>query len=257
MILIGSIMELKKTEKKDFTSAHQKVIKKIASMASNGLEIHFITGNRKEAVHKLVPTSMGSIKVSHRLTLSLHGKNTLFLHGDIFDFSMRHAHFLSNLGSVGFSLLQSFSEGRKSLLRQIGKAPNPFLTSDKNVNQSDLQQISRFEKKIAKMAIQHQYDHVVCGYSHSPKKEIMETKRGECLYLNSGDWVEHMTALEYSFKRWKLYRYQNDKLASFFMDEELKAMDMKELIAQITQNKKQEKQSQIKNSVEFNSIKHL
>ena len=46
-----------------------------------------------------------------------------------------------------------------------------------------------------------------------------------------------MTALEYSFKRWKLYHYENDKLASFYMDEELKSMDINELIGTITQNK--------------------
>ena len=28
------------------------------------------------------------------------------------------------------------------------------------------------------------------------------------MYLNSGDWVENLTALEYNKKRWKLYRYE-------------------------------------------------
>tara|TARA_R110002124_G_scaffold72574_11_gene194220 strand:- start:2162 stop:2329 length:168 start_codon:yes stop_codon:yes gene_type:complete len=34
--------------------------------------------------------------------------------------------------------------------------------------------------------------------------------------LNSGDWVENLTALEYNKKRWKLYHYQE----SNFSDEE-------------------------------------
>ena len=53
-----------------------------------------------------------------------------------------------------------------------------------------------------------------------------------------------MTALEYSFKRWKLYRYENDKLASFYMDEDLKSMDMNELIASITYRKSKETQDE-------------
>jgi phospholipid N-methyltransferase len=28
------------------------------------------------------------------------------------------------------------------------------------------------------------------------------------MYLNSGDWIENLTALEYNKKRWKLYNYK-------------------------------------------------
>lgn len=28
------------------------------------------------------------------------------------------------------------------------------------------------------------------------------------MYLNSGDWVENLTALEYNKKKWRLYYYQ-------------------------------------------------
>ncbi|MDV7398573.1 hypothetical protein RZS08_44625, partial [Arthrospira platensis SPKY1] len=35
-------------------------------------------------------------------------------------------------------------------------------------------------------------------------------KSGTTLYLNSGDWVENLTALEYKKNRWKLYRYDKD-----------------------------------------------
>jgi len=40
--------------------------------------------------------------------------------------------------------------------------------------------------------------------------------------------------LEYSFKRWKVYHYNHDRLSPFFADEDLKEMDMNELIASIT-----------------------
>jgi UDP-2,3-diacylglucosamine pyrophosphatase LpxH len=83
------------------------------------------------------------------------------------------------------------------------------------------------------MAINQHYDHVVCGHSHFPNKRIIETAKEECLYLISGKWVECMTALEYSFKCWKIYRYENYKLASFYTDEELKSKNVNELIATI------------------------
>ena len=33
------------------------------------------------------------------------------------------------------------------------------------------------------------------------------------MYLNSGDWIENLTALEYTDKKWSLYKYANDKIA--------------------------------------------
>ncbi len=252
LILNGDLLDAKGMQNHCFPPAHLKVIKKIFSMASRGSEVYLITGNHNEIFRKLDPPSMGAIKVSNQLTLKLNGKHTLFFHGDIFDFSFRYSHWLLNLGSAGFKLLLTVSELRSKLLRKLGKERTPFLGSDQNENERDQHQISLFEKNVAKMAIEHHYDHVVCGHSHSPKKEVMETKKGECLYLNSGDWVKHMTALEYSFKRWKIYRYENDKLATFYMDEELKAMDMNELIANLTQTKAKESQSDRKTKISEN-----
>jgi len=94
--------------------------------------------------------------------------------------------------------------------------------------------INNFENTAANLAIENDYDYVICGHIHQPKKEVYENKHGRTMYLNSGDWVENLTALEYSFKRWKIYHYNNDKLAPFFMDEDIKNMDMNDIIATIT-----------------------
>lgn len=244
LILNGDILDTRKMKNNYFPPAHLKIIKKIFSLATKGTEVYFITGNHDETFRKFDPIHMGAIKLSNRLTLRLNGKNTLFFHGDIFDISLRYSHWLLQLGSTGFEALLLFSKMRSKLLAKFGKSNTPFISSEQESHQRDPHQISRFEKNVVKMAIDQHYDHVVCGHSHAPKKELFETRKGECLYLNSGDWVEHMTALEYSFKRWKLYRYENDKLASFYMDEELKSMDMNELIATITHKKASEKQSE-------------
>lgn len=86
---------------------------------------------------------------------------------------------------------------------------------------------------MAGYGIANGWDTVICGHTHNPVKEWIETKKGQCLYLNSGDWTEHLTALEYAFKRWKLYRYDEDKLSAFYADEELKSMNVNELLSSI------------------------
>lgn len=252
LILNGDILDTSEMRNNYFPPAHLKVIKKIFSLAAKGTEVYFITGNHDQLFRKFDSIYMGAINVSNRLTLKLNGKNTLFFHGDIFDISLQYSHWLLKLGSTGFHLLLNFSKLRSKVFRKIRKENKPFSSSEKNGDVRDPNLINLFEKNIAKMAIDQHYDHVVCGHSHAPNKRIIETKRGECLYLNSGDWVEHMTALEYSFKRWKLYRYENDKLASFYMDEDLKSMDMHQLIATITHQKTRKKQSDGKGEISDN-----
>ncbi|MDO1511181.1 UDP-2,3-diacylglucosamine diphosphatase [Maribacter confluentis] len=244
LVLNGDILDTKKMENNYFPPAHLKVIKKIFSLAAKGTEVHYITGNHDEPLRKFDPIHMGAIKVSNKLILKLNGKNTLFFHGDIFDISLRYSHWLLHLGSIGFTTLLRFSKLKSRIFKKIGKRNKPFLSTEyQKVRDPNL--IAKFEHNVAHLAIDQHFDHVICGHSHHPKKQVIETKKGSCLYLNSGDWVTHKTALEYSFKRWKLYHYDNDKLASFYMDEELKSMDINELIATITNKadkKKQQKQ---------------
>ena len=203
-------------------------------MASKGTEVFYITGNHDDAFLKFDPFYMSSIKITNRLSIKLNGKNTLFFNGDIFDYSLRYSHWLLSFGSIGFNLALALAKMQSKALDRFGRKKGPVKENEEKDRQCHLAQTSQFEKSVVNMAIDQHYDHVVCGHSHSPKKEIVETEKGDCLYLNSGDWVKNMTALEYSFKRWKLYYYENDKLTSFYRNEKLKSMDVNELIASIT-----------------------
>ena len=67
--------------------------------------------------------------------------------------------------------------------------------------------IDAFETMIAELAIEKKYDSVICGHIHQPQKRIITTDKGNVTYLNSGDWVEHLTALEYRDDDWHIYVY--------------------------------------------------
>jgi UDP-2,3-diacylglucosamine pyrophosphatase LpxH len=68
--------------------------------------------------------------------------------------------------------------------------------------------ISNFEDTAAELAIENAYDFVVCGHIHQPAIRKVKNKKGRTLYLNSGDWVENLTALEYNNQTWKLFSYK-------------------------------------------------
>lgn len=239
LILNGDIVDVWQFSKRYFPAAHMKVLRKIIGMASKGTEVFYITGNHDEMLRKFSGTSMGNLHIVDKLVLPLDGKKAWFFHGDVFDISIQNAKWLAKLGGYGYDLLILCNRCVNWALLKMGRERYSLSKKIKNSVKGALRYISDFEMSGVQIAIENGYDYVVCGHIHHPKKEMHSTKKGECTYLNSGDWVENLTALEYSFKRWKIYKYNQDKLLPFFVDEELKEMDINELIASITAQKEE------------------
>jgi len=234
LVLNGDIIDIWQFNKRYFPASHLKVLRKLIGMASKGTEVYYITGNHDEMLRKFVPTNMGNFKILNKLVLPLDGKKAWIFHGDVFDISIQKAKWLAKLGGYGYDLLILVNSVVNWFLLKMGREKYSLSKRIKNSVKLALKYVNDFEQVAAELAIENGYDYVVCGHIHQPKKEIIENKMGKTMYLNSGDWVEHLTALEYSFKRWRLYHYNHDKLSPFFADEELKEMDMNELIASIT-----------------------
>ncbi|WP_350288535.1 UDP-2,3-diacylglucosamine diphosphatase [uncultured Croceitalea sp.] len=234
LILNGDIIDIWQFKKRYFPPSHLKVLRKIIGMASKGTEVFYITGNHDEMLRKFADTSMGNLKIVNKLVMDLDGKKTWIFHGDVFDVSIKNAKWLAKLGAYGYDLLILINRLINWFLHKLGKEKFSLSKKIKNSVKGAVKYVSDFERTAADLAIEKHYDYVICGHIHQPKKEIYENRYGKTMYLNSGDWVENLTALEYSFKRWKIYHYNHDKLSPFFMDEDLKDMDMNELIASIT-----------------------
>jgi len=69
--------------------------------------------------------------------------------------------------------------------------------------------IDNFEKTASEIAIEQKYDYVICGHIHEAKIQTIYNNSGSVIYMNSGDWVENLTALEYSKREWKLFQYED------------------------------------------------
>lgn len=237
LILNGDIIDIWQFSKNYFPPAHIKVLRKILAMASKGTEVYYITGNHDEALRKFSETAIGNLHIVDKLVLPLGKKSAWFFHGDVFDGSIQKLKWLAKLGGKGYDLLILVNRGLNWVLYKMGKERYSLSQKIKQGVKNAVKYVSNFEKTAVELAIENGYDYVVCGHIHQPKKEAHRTAQGNCTYLNSGDWVEHLTALEYAFKRWKIYNYDEDKLLPFFVDDDIVTMDMQELVAIITQKK--------------------
>ena len=236
LVLNGDIIDIWQFKKRYFPKSHLSVIKKIMDFAANGTKVVYITGNHDEMLRKFTDTEIGNISIVNKLVLNLDGKKAWFFHGDVFDISIQNAKWLAKLGSWGYDILILLNRFFNWCLIHMRKERYSLSKKIKNSVKGAITYIHNFETVATDLAIANGYDYVICGHIHQPKLLIKDTKYGKTTYLNSGDWVENFTALEYQFKRWKIYHYSNDKLSPFFADEDLKDMDVKDLIAAITIN---------------------
>jgi DNA repair exonuclease SbcCD nuclease subunit len=68
--------------------------------------------------------------------------------------------------------------------------------------------IGDFENTALQLAAEQNYDYVICGHIHRAQMRTEEVKGKKITYLNSGDWVESLTALEYKWGQWSIYEYE-------------------------------------------------
>ena len=210
IILNGDIIDIWQFRKSYFPKSHLKIIKKIIDFASKGVQVYYITGNHDEMLRKFSNSSMGNLHVADKLVMELDGKKAWFFHGDVFDASVQHSKWIAKLGGWGYNLLILMNRSVNWTLEKIGKEPYSFSKKIKETVKKAVKFISDFEQTATELAIENDYDFVICGHIHEPKMIRKTNKKGTTFYLNSGDWVENLTALEYNKKRWKLYRYDKD-----------------------------------------------
>lgn len=222
LVLNGDIIDIWQFRKSYFPKTHLKVIQKIISLASKGTRVYYITGNHDEMLRKFSDMNMGNLSLVDKLVLDLDDKKAWIFHGDVFDASVQHSKWIAKLGGLGYDYLILLNRFVNWCLLRLGKEPYSFSKKIKASVKKAVKHISDFEETATELAIEKKYDFVICGHIHEPKMIHKENKNGSTMYLNSGDWVENLTALEYNKKRWKLYRYSE---ANYSEDENLFEME--------------------------------
>ncbi len=210
LVLNGDIIDIWQFRKRYFPKAHLQVIKKIIALATKGTRVYYITGNHDEKMRRFSETKMGNIHILDKLVLNLDGNQAWFFHGDVFDASIQHTKWIAKLGGWGYDLLILFNRFINVCLSKFGKEKYSLSKKIKNSVKGAVRFITNFEKTATDLAIDNEFDFVICGHIHQPVIRKVLNEKGSCIYLNSGDWIENLTSLEYNNEEWTLYHF-NDK----------------------------------------------
>ncbi len=213
LVLNGDIIDIWQFNKRYFPKSHMKVIKHLTSLLTNGTKIYYVTGNHDEMLRKFKGFRLGSFEIVNKIVLNLDNKKAWIFHGDVFDVTMKNSKWLAKLGGVGYDILILINTFVNFISQTLGFSKFSFSKKIKNSVKGAIKFINDFEVTAAEIAINNKYDYVVCGHIHQPEIKKINTSKGEVTYLNSGDWVENLTALEYDNKKWSLYEYEKDNIA--------------------------------------------
>lgn len=210
LILNGDIIDIWQFNKSYWPESHMQVIKHITGLIAKNVKVYYVTGNHDEMLRKFVGFKMGSLEIVNKVVLDLDGKKAWFFHGDVFDVIMQNSKWLAKLGAKGYDTLILINRLFNHLSEKMGKGKLSFSKKIKNSVKSAVKFINDFEQIAADIAISNAYDYVVCGHIHHPGIKKIKNKEGEVTYLNSGDWIENLTALEYNLGAWKIYQFDQD-----------------------------------------------
>ena len=178
---------------------HTKVISKLLKL-SNKTRIVWIRGNHDEFIQEFIGSSFGNVEVredfilefSEHIEYDIWKRRCFYIfHGDVIDVFITKYKWLSKIGSIGYDFALWLNRWYNRY-RKWQKLPYQSISQKikEGVKQATMY-INDFETTALKMAEKKGCEGVICGHIHQPNSKIINGKH----YLNSGDWVENMSAI--------------------------------------------------------------
>ncbi len=194
LVLNGDIVDgwaLKRGSK--WQPRHSRVIRKILKMTEKeNTEVIYLRGNHDDILERFLPLAFGKIRFTkEHIHTSADGMKYLIVHGDGFDSVSTNHKWLASMGAFGYDSLLVINRYYNKWRSWQGKE---YFSLSKRVKarvKSAVSFVDKYEELLQGLAIQKECDGIICGHIHTPEDKQV----GEIRYLNSGDWVESLTAI--------------------------------------------------------------
>ena len=208
IVINGDFVDIMLFNKRFWPSSHMKVIKYFLDLISQGKEIYYVTGNHDELMRKFLNFKIQNFKIVNQIVLDTAKGKVWIFHGDVFDFSIQ-TQWLTKLAGFLYDYMIIFNSWiNKKIMRPLGRKRLNFSKTIKSNVKTAVQYFANFEMKAAEIAQKNGYKYVVCGHIHTPKIESFDINGEKIIYMNSGDWLESLSSLEYVDNKWSIYMHK-------------------------------------------------
>lgn len=193
--------------KKAYTRFFNVIMK---MMEADDTYVVYVRGNHDDFLDNLAPIRLANMSILKEYILESGEMKYYVTHGDVFDSVTSNMKWLSVLGDKGYNMLLWFNGVYNRYRVKHGKPYYSLSQSIKHKVKQAVSFISGFEKMLADLARSKGCDGVICGHIHYPEDRMIDGVR----YLNSGDWVESLSALvEDAQGNWSIMRYRDEFVA--------------------------------------------
>lgn len=206
LILCGDIIDgwqLMLGRKAKWKKRHSNFIKLLLDLQRT-TNIIYLRGNHDDFLDRILPLNFQNIQIVEDYIYESGNKRFYILHGDVFDLVTSRYSWLSKIGDMGYSLLMWLNRYYNNRRLKKGLSYYSLSRDIKKKVKASVSYISDYEKHIVDIARRKKCDGVICGHIHQPEKRYYD----DILYLNSGDWVESLSALTEDYDgNWQVVYY--------------------------------------------------
>lgn len=175
-----------------WTKAHTRFIRIVLKkLEKRNTEVIYLRGNHDDILENFLPLDFENLRIVEDHVHSGPGGQYFVLHGDIFDTVTKNFVFLAHLGDWGYRALLRLNRVYNAWRAWRGKEYWSLSKAIKARVKEAVSHVSNFEEHIAELARSRGCLGVMCGHIHTPADKMI----GDIHYLNSGDWVESLTAV--------------------------------------------------------------
>jgi len=172
--------------------SHNDVVQKLLRKVRKGSRMIYIPGNHDEFLRDYVGQTFGGVEIHEEAIFeTADGRRMLVLHGDKFDVVVRNVKWLAHLGDWAYDIAIGLNITIGWFRRRLGLPYWSFSGWSKQKVKRAVNFIGAFENAVVNDARKSDVHGVICGHIHAPAMRGI----GECLYINTGDWVDSCTAL--------------------------------------------------------------
>ncbi|PTY03184.1 UDP-2,3-diacylglucosamine hydrolase [Opitutaceae bacterium EW11] len=193
LILNGDIIDgwrLKQTGY--WPKAHTRFVRLVLKkLEKRDTDVIYVRGNHDDVLAKFLPLHFENLRIVEDFVHETPRGRYLVLHGDVFDVVTKNFVFLAHVGDFGYRLLLWLNRFYNRWRAWRGKEYYSLSKAVKARVKSAVNHVSNFETHITQLAKARGCAGVICGHIHTAADRMI----GSIHYLNSGDWVESLTAI--------------------------------------------------------------
>ena len=214
LVVAGDLLRLRALRRRRLADDDLAVVRRLFDLAYCGTRVYVLAGNHDAGLGRFGDLALGNLHVRRELELHLHGRRYFMCHGDRLEATVRLG--LPDAGGESLAERLAARVDRRwgNLLEALGGTRHSLSRDLRRGATRAERRLCRYRVAAARLARERGCDTVVCAHVQRPERATVDLPGdGEPVrYMNPGDWVGSLSALEYRWGKWSLRYYDAEDL---------------------------------------------